>query len=55
MSPRRWFPILLIAATSVVVAFLALPVLAIFLHTSPARLWDSLGESGSLEALKLSL
>jgi len=55
MSPRRWFPILLIAATSVVVAFLALPVLAIFLHTSPARLWDSLGESGSLDALKLSL
>src|SRR5262249_20221893 len=55
MSHRRWCPILLFTATSVVVAFLALPVLAIFLNTSPARLLDSLGETGSIDALKLSL
>jgi molybdate transport system permease protein len=45
----------LVACTTVVVAFLALPVLAIFLDTSPARLFESLGESGSIDALELSL
>jgi len=35
--------------------FFALPVLAIFLHTSPARLLSSLNSSESLDALRLSI
>jgi molybdate transport system permease protein len=51
----RPFTIVLVAALAVALGFLTLPVLAIFLDTSPAALWDSLGEEGALEALQLSL
>ena len=51
----RPFTIVLAAALAVALGFLTLPVLAIFLDTSPAALWDSLGEEGALEALQLSL
>src|SRR3954468_4917588 len=51
----RPFTVVLVAALAVALGFLTLPVLAIFLDTSPAALWDSLGEEGALEALKLSL
>lgn len=49
------FTALLAAALTTVVAFLGLPVLAVFLDTSPAALVESLGREGSREALSLSL
>jgi molybdate transport system permease protein len=52
---RRPFALALVAALALAVGFLTLPVLAIFLDTSPAALWSSLGEEGALEALRLSL
>jgi molybdate transport system permease protein len=52
---RRPFTVVLVAALAVAVAFLTLPVLAIFLDTSPGQLWSSLGEEGALDALRLSL
>jgi molybdate transport system permease protein len=42
-------------ALSLALAFLVLPVLAIFLDTSPVALVRSLGEEGALDALRLSL
>jgi molybdate transport system permease protein len=42
-------------ATALTVAFLILPVVALFVHTSPGKLVSSLGEQGSLEALRLSM
>ena len=52
---RRPFALALVAALALALGFLTLPVLAIFLDTSPAALWSSLGEEGALEALRLSL
>jgi molybdate transport system permease protein len=52
---RRPFAAGLAAALALALGFLTLPVLAIFLDTSPAALWSSLGEEGALEALRLSL
>jgi molybdate transport system permease protein len=43
------------ACLGVTLVFLALPVAAIFVDTSPARLLDSLGRDASLDALRLSL
>jgi len=54
-SRAPWFAIALGSSIALVLAFLVLPVLAIFVKTSPARLLASLGESESTEALKLSL
>jgi molybdate transport system permease protein len=54
-SRAPWFAVALGLSIALVLAFLALPVLAIFLDTGPARLLASLGESESTEALKLSL
>ncbi len=54
-SRAPWFAVVLGLSIALVLAFLVLPVLAIFLDTSPARLLASLGESESTEALKLSL
>jgi molybdate transport system permease protein len=42
-------------ALAIVLAFLVLPVLAIFLDTSPVELVRSLGDEGALTALRLSL
>ena len=42
-------------ALALALAFLVLPVLAIFLDTSPVALARSLGEEGALDALRLSL
>ena len=52
---RWWFPALLWVSTAMTLCFFALPVLAIFLHTSPARLLSSLNSSESLDALRLSI
>jgi molybdate transport system permease protein len=49
------FRALLLAATAAVLVFLTLPVVAIFVDTSPGRLLGSLTEPGALDALWLSL
>jgi molybdate transport system permease protein len=51
----RAFPVLLALALAVTLTFLTLPVVAIFVDSSPADLIDSLGEPGALDALWLSL
>ena len=47
----RWFA----PALALALAFLVLPVLAIFLDSPPGELLDALGEPGALDALWLSL
>jgi molybdate transport system permease protein len=49
------FRLLTAAALAIVVAFLTLPVIAIFVNQSPADLVRALGEPGALDALWLSL
>jgi molybdate transport system permease protein len=51
----RWFPAALTAALALTLIFLTLPVVAIFVDSSPADLLDSLGNQASLDALSLSL
>ena len=55
MITRTWFPLLLGAALAVTLAFLVLPVVAIFTHTAPSRLIDSLNDPAATDALRLSL
>jgi molybdate transport system permease protein len=50
-----WFPALLALALAAALTFLTLPIVAIFVDTSPARLLEALGERGALDALWLSL
>jgi molybdate transport system permease protein len=50
-----WFGALLALCLAAVLTFLTLPVVAIFVDSSPADLIDSLGEEGALDALWLSL
>lgn len=49
------FTVVLVAALGIVLAFLTLPVLAIFLDVSPRQLVASLDEPGAVDALVLSL
>ncbi len=51
----RAFAPLLVLALAVALAFLTVPVLAIFVDTSPGRLLDSLGDPVARDALWLSL
>jgi molybdate transport system permease protein len=51
----RWFPALLTLALAAALTFLTLPVVAIFVNSSPGDLIDSLGDQRSLDALWLSL
>ena len=55
MSRRSWFQVLLALALTLAIVFLTLPVVAIFVDSSPAELIDSLAEPGALDALWLSL
>lgn len=55
MTRRGHFAVLLAAALAVAFVFLALPMVAIFVDTSPGALLDSLGSGESLDALRLSL
>jgi molybdate transport system permease protein len=50
-----WFPAVLVLALAATLTFLTLPIVAIFVDSSPADLIDSLGEPGALDALWLSL
>jgi molybdate transport system permease protein len=52
---RRWFPLALAAATILAVLFLTLPVVAIFVDTSPRELLDGLDDPVATDALLLSL
>jgi molybdate transport system permease protein len=49
------FRAVIVAALAVTLAFLTLPVVAIFVDTSPGDLLASLGDRQSLDALRLSL
>jgi molybdate transport system permease protein len=51
----RLFPLLLVTALALALAFLALPVLALFLRVPPAELIRQLGEERAREALAVSL
>nr|MBA2630157.1 ABC transporter permease [Thermoleophilaceae bacterium] len=55
MTRPGWFPIVLGLSLAVALTFLTLPVVAIFIDSSPADLIASLGEPGALDALRLSL
>jgi molybdate transport system permease protein len=50
-----WFAILLAAALALALAFLTLPIVAIFAQQPPGDLISALGEEGALDALWLSL
>ena len=52
---RRWFGLAVAVALAVALAFLVLPVVAIFLDTSPGELVASLDDRGARDALWLSL
>jgi molybdate transport system permease protein len=51
----RWFPAAMAAALALGLAFLTLPVVAVFVDSPPGELIASLGEEGALDALWLSL
>lgn len=53
-SPRL-FAAGLVAALALVLLFLTVPLVAIFVDSSPRALVDGLGEEGALDALRLSL
>ncbi len=55
MSRPPSFAVLLVVALTVALCFLTLPIVAIFVATSPLDLISSLAEEGALEALRLSL
>jgi molybdate transport system permease protein len=55
MRLRSGFGLLALVAAVLAVAFLVLPVVAIFADTSPGQLLDALGEESAREALWLSL
>jgi molybdate transport system permease protein len=50
-----WFAVALGVCLAATLTFLTLPVVAIFVNSSPAALVSSLGEPGALDALWLSL
>ncbi|MEA2493739.1 MAG: molybdate transport system permease protein [Thermoleophilaceae bacterium] len=50
-----WFSALLATALAATLLFLGLPVVALFVDASPSDLLSSLGDSSSLDALRLSL
>ena len=51
----RWFALLATAALALALAFLALPVVAIFVDVAPGRVLSSLGDPAATDALRLSL
>jgi molybdate transport system permease protein len=51
----RWFPLVLAVALFLALAFLTVPIAAIFIEAGPAELLSSLGNEQALDALGLSL
>jgi molybdate transport system permease protein len=54
-SRSRWFWLGLAATLAIALLFLTIPVLAIFLQSTPGELVASLGHPAALDALRLSL
>ena len=54
MTKSRWFPGVLAGCLALALTFLTLPVVAVFVNTSPGRLLSSLGDRSALDALALS-
>jgi molybdate transport system permease protein len=52
---RAWFGCAITVALAAALAFLTIPVVAIFVDSPPGDLLDALGEEGALDALWLSL
>jgi molybdate transport system permease protein len=52
---RRTFAIASFFALALLLAFLSLPIVAIFTHTAPSELIDALGQKSAREALRLSV
>jgi molybdate transport system permease protein len=52
---RAWFRLVLGVALATTLAFLVLPVVAIFTHTAPGELINRLGDPTATDALRLSL
>ncbi len=50
-----WFTALMVVALAVTLTFLALPIVAIFVHTGPDELLSSVGDPVAVDALRLSL
>ena len=55
MRRSAWFPLLAGVCLAVALTFLTLPIVAIFVNSSPGDLVASLGEEDALDALWLSL
>lgn len=55
MTRRSWFGLAALLATLITLAFLVIPILAIFINASPGRLLNALGEESARDALWLSL
>jgi molybdate transport system permease protein len=55
MRRAGWFVVLLGLCLAIALVFLTLPIVAIFVDSSPRELFDSLGEQAALDALWLSL
>jgi molybdate transport system permease protein len=55
MRAARLFPALLVASLAAALCFLTFPIVAIFVDVPPGDLVSSLGEEGTLEALRISL
>ena len=55
MTASRSFGALLVLALAAALLFLTLPIVAVFAHTSPAKLLDSLDDPVVRDALRLSL
>ena len=55
MTRRGWFAVLLGVALAVALVFLVLPVVAVFVNTSPSDLVASLSDPSATDALRLSL
>ena len=55
MRRRRWFAALAGSALALALAFLTIPIVAVFAHTSPGQLLASLGDPEARDALALSL
>ena len=55
MRRPSWFSAVLVLALAATLAFLTLPILAIFLEVGLGEIISSLGSRGALEALSLSI
>jgi molybdate transport system permease protein len=55
MRAARLFPLLLVVSLALALCFLTFPIVAIFVDVPPGDLVASLGEKGTIEALRISL